>query len=427
MSKQTETASPAGVSNRGQMFLASCVALIATAIIFAVRGDIADDLCAHFNRSKEEMGLAFGFAFWGFAGAIFVGGQLCDLIGMRAILALAFLCHVVGTLMTVFAPSYLMLAVATLLIGLGNGFVEAAINPLVATIYPDKKTEKLNFLHAWWPGGIVIGSVLAYALSKAGQGWRLPQGWEIWQVKQATVLIPAVIYGIMLLRLRLPRTERVQSGVSTGRMYKEALRPLFILWFICMWLTAATELGPNQWIASIMKKTALSSTSPEAGILVLAWISAVMLVGRLFAGPVVHKLSPIGLLLASAATSAIGLVALSRVTSAPTAFVASFVFSVGICYFWPTMLGVTSERFPAGGAFLLGLIGAAGNVSTGAAQPLMGYFYDTFGPAGALRYVAILPAALVFIFGAIFIRDLAKGGYKVVKLAEEAASPEKSP
>jgi MFS family permease len=152
-----------------------------------------------------------------------------------------------------------------------------------------------------------------------------------------------------------------------------------------------------------------------------------MLVGRLFAGPVVHKLSPIGLLLASAATSAIGLVALSRVTSAPTAFVASFVFSVGICYFWPTMLGVTSERFPAGGAFLLGLIGAAGNVSTGAAQPLMGYFYDTFGPAGALRYVAILPAALVFIFGAIFIRDLAKGGYKVVKLAEEAASPEKSP
>jgi MFS family permease len=403
------------------MFFASCIALIATAIIFAVRADIADDLCTHFNRSKEEMGLAFGFAFWGFAGAIFVGGQLCDLIGMRAILGLAFLCHVAGTLMTIFAPTYLMLAVATLLIGLGSGFVEAAINPLVATIYPDKKTEKLNFLHAWWPGGIVIGSVLSFALSKAGHGWRLPEGWEIWQVKQAIVLIPALIYGIMLLRLRLPRTERVQSGVSTGRMYREALRPLFILWFICMWLTAATELGPNQWIASIMKNTALRATSPEAGILVLAWISAIMLMGRLFAGPVVHKLSPIGLLLASAVASAVGLVALSRVTSAPGAFVASFVFSVGICYFWPTMLGVTSERFPAGGAFLLGLIGAAGNVSTGAVQPLMGRLYDKFGAALALGYVAILPAALVVIFGAIFIRDLAKGGYKVVKLGEKGS------
>jgi len=419
VSSETKTANTTAVSSRGQMFFASCIALIATAIIFAVRADITDDLCAYFHRSKEEMGLAFGFAFWGFAGAIFIGGQLCDLIGMRAILALAFVCHVVGTLATIFAPTYLMLAVATLLIGLGNGFVEAAINPLVATIYPDKKTHKLNALHAWWPGGLVIGSVLSFAISKAGQGWHLPQGWDVWQVKQATVLIPAAIYGIMLLRLRLPRTERVQSGISTARMYKEALRPLFILWFICMWLTAATELGPNQWIASIMKKTALSSTSAEAGILVLAWISAIMLVGRLFAGPVVHKLSPIGLLIASAVASAVGLVALSRVTSAPTAFGASLVFAVGVCYFWPTMLGVTSERFPAGGAFLLGLMGAAGNVSTGAAQPLMGYFYDTFGPAGALRYVAILPAILVVIFGAIFISDLTKGGYKVVKLGEK--------
>jgi MFS family permease len=197
-------------------------------------------------------------------------------------------------------------------------------------------------------------------------------------------------------------------------MYKEALRPLFIMWFICMWLTAVTELGPNQWIALIMKKTAT-----ESGILILAWISLLMLIGRLFAGPVVHKLSPIGLLIASAATSAVGLVALSHVRSAPTAYAASFVFAVGICYFWPTMLGVTSERFPAGGALLLGLMGAAGMASAGLAQPLMGYFYDTYGPAGALRYVAVLPALLVVVFGAIFLRDLAKGGYKVVKLAEK--------
>jgi fucose permease len=395
------------------MFFASCIALIATAIIFAVRGDILGDLGKEFQLTNAQLGWVIIGAFWGFTISIFIGGQLCDVVGMRAILALAFIGHISGTLMTIFANGYIMLAAATLLIGLGNGFVEAAINPLVATIYPDRKTERLNLLHAWWPGGIVIGSVLAYALTKAGQGW---------QVKQAIVLIPAVIYGIILLRLRLPRTERVQSGVSTGRMYKEALRPLFILWFICMWLTAATELGPNQWIGEIMKKTATQS-----GILILAWISLIMLVGRLFAGPVVHKLSPIGLLIASSATAAVGLFAMGHVHTAPAAYGASFVFAVGVCYFWPTMLGVTSERFPAGGALLLGLMGAAGMASSGFAQPLMGKLVDVYGPASALRSMAVLPVFLIALFGAIFLRDCAKGGYKVVKLEAEgvAAKPGK--
>ena len=406
----SEIPSPVGVSNRGQMFFASCIALIATAIIFAVRGDILGDLAKQFHLTNEQLGWVIIGAFWGFTISIFIGGQLCDVVGMRAILGLAFLGQVVGTLMTIFANGYIMLAAATLLIGLGNGFVEAAINPLVATIYADRKTERLNLLHAWWPGGIVIGAVLAYGLTQAGQGW---------QVKQAVVLIPALVYGVMFLRLRLPRTERVQSGVSTKRMYKEALRPLFILWFICMWLTAVTELGPNQWIGEIMKQTATQS-----GILILAWISLIMLVGRLFAGPVVHKLSPIGLLIASSATAAVGLFAMSQVHSAPTAYAASFVFAVGVCYFWPTMLGVTSERFPAGGALLLGLMGAAGMASAGFAQPLMGYFYDTYGPAEALRYVAVLPIVLIVIFAAIFLRDRARGGYKVVKLSEQEAPPQ---
>jgi MFS family permease len=405
------------MSGRRQMFIASCIALIATAIIFAVRGDILDDLCVHFHRTKEQMGWVISGAFWGFAISIFIGGQLCDLLGMRKILVLAFLGQVVGTVLTIFASGYVMLAAATLVLGLGNGFVEAAINPLVATIYPDQKTQRLNALHAWWPGGIVIGAVAAYALTKAlGPAWH---GWESWQIKQAIVLIPVLVYGLMLLRLKLPRTERVQSGVSTGRMYKEALRPLFIVFFLCMWLTASTELGPNQWIASIMK-----STATKSGILILAWISLIMLVGRLFAAPVVRKLTPVGLLILSSVLAAVGLMAMGYVHSAPTAYLASFIFALGVCYFWPTMLGVTSERFPAGGALLLGLMGAAGNVSTAAAQPLMGYFYDHFGPAGALKYVAVLPAVLVVVFAVIYLRDLSKGGYKVVKLAEGKAAPE---
>jgi MFS family permease len=399
-------------SNRGAMFAASCISFVATAMIFAIRGDILGDLSAQFHLTKAQLGWVILGAFWGFTVTVFIGGQLCDLVGMRALVGVAFCGHVSGVLLTVFATGSGMFAAGTLLIGLADGFLEAVVNPLVSTIYPDRKTERLNALHAWWPGGAVIGSVLAYALTRAHQPW---------QVKQATALLPILIYGFIFLRLRLPRTERVQSGVSTRRMYKEALRPFFILWFACMWLTAATELGPNQWIAEILKHTATKS-----GILVLAWITLVMAIGRLFAGPVVRKLSPIGLLFASAAASGAGLVALSYARSAPAAYAASFVFAAGVCYFWPTMLGVTSERLPMGGAFLLGLMGAAGNASGGLAQPLMGLFYDKYGPVTALRYAAVLPALLFLIFGALFVRYLAAGGYRVVRL-EDLEPPTECP
>lgn len=396
---------PTDTNHRGQMFVACCIGFVATAMMFAIRADILGDLSTQFRLTNEQLGWVIIGAFWGLTIAVFIGGQLCDLVGMRALTGLAFLGHFGGVLMTVFAKGYVMFAAATLLIGLGDGFLEAVVNPLVATIYPDRKTQKLNGLHAWWPGGVVIGCIVAYALTKAGQPW---------PVKQATALIPTLIYGVMFLRLRLPRTERVQSGVSTKRMYREALRPLFILCLVCMCATAITELGPNQWVSEIMKKTATQS-----GALVLAWISFVMLVGRLSAGAAVRRLSPVGLLIASAAAAAVGLFAMSYAHSAPTAYAASFVFAAGVCYFWPTMLGVTSERFPAGGAFLLGLIGAAGSAAGGLAQPLMGYLYDRFQPDGALRHVALLPVVLLIVFVALFLHDRARGGYKAVRLGED--------
>jgi len=393
-----------------RLFVASCMALTATSVIFAVRGDILGDLGRQFHLSPAQVGWVIVGAFWGFTISIFVGGQLCDLLGMKAILGMAFGAHVVGTLLTIFAPGYIVLAAATLIIGLGNGFVEAGINPLVATIYPDRKTQKLNALHAWWPGGIVIGSVLAYILTKAGGGF------GHWQTKMWIILIPTVAYGALFLKLKLPPTERVQSGVSTAEMYKEAFRPLFLVFLFCMLLTAATELGTNQWITELMRKTAMRNVQASA-ILVLAWIHVIMLIGRLFAAPVVQKLSPTGLLVASAAVSAVGLLLLGQASSAGLAYVASFVFAVGICYFWPTMLGVTSERFPKGGALLLGLMGAAGMASAGFAQPSLGKLYEAFGAAKALQYMAILPAVLVVLFGVIYLRDLARGGYKVETLA----------
>ncbi len=385
-----------------RLFLASCVALISTAVIFAVRGDILGDLSEQFALTSTQLGWIVGLAFWGFTIAILIGGSLCDLIGMKAILGLAFLFHMLGTVLTIYAPGWVVLAAATLVIGFGNGFVEGGINPLVATVYPDQKTHKLNLLHAWWPGGIVLGSIASYGLTQIGQGW---------QMKMWLIMIPTVIYGALFLSLKLPPTERVESGVSSKDMFREALRPLFLVFFFAMILTAAVELGTNQWIGEIMKKSGL-----ESGILVLAWISLIMLVGRLFAGPVVHRLAPTGVLLLSSAIGILGLLWLSVVRTPAMAYAASFVFALGICYFWPTMLGVTSERFPRGGAFLLGLMGAVGMASAGFSQPAMGKLYQTYGAEGALRYVVVLPIVLVVIFGLVYLRDRARGGYQVEKL-----------
>jgi MFS family permease len=390
------------LTNRRRLFVASCLALVTTAMVFSIRAAVLDDLGAHFNVNKEAVGIFAGKAFLGFAAAIFLGGPLCDAFGMRPLLVLACGLHLSGVLLTIFAPSYDVLVWATFVVGLGNGLVEGVINPLIATIYADQKTHKLNVLHAWWPGGLVIGGLAAYALTLAGLGW---------QIKVGLILVPAVIYGIIALGQKFPATERVASGVSTGEMFRQALRPMFLLLAGCMVLTATTELGPNQWMESVLRQTAQTP-----GILVLVYISGLMFVLRFFAGPIAHRISPVGLLLACSALSAVGLWALSYADSAVTAFAAATIFGVGVCYFWPTMLGVTSEQFPKGGALLLGLMGAVGNVAIDRALPLMGRVYDEYGAASAFRYVTVAPIALVVIFGAMFLYFRARGGYRAVKL-----------
>jgi fucose permease len=299
---------------------------------FAVRGDILGELRAAFSLSNEDVGLAAGAWAYGFTLSIFIGGQLVDLLGMRRIMLTAFLTHVLGVALTVLASGFWTLFAGTLAIGLGNGLVEAFINPLTATIYPERKTEKLNLLHVWFPGGIVIGGLAAFALTGLGLGW---------QAKMAFILLPVLAYGALFLGQPFPRTERVQQGISTASMYRALLRPLFLVLVFSMILTSSTELATNQWIANILSSTAGLAAG---GILVLVWINGLMAVSRWFAGPMVHRLSAIGLLIASAVLSAIGLVGLSFAHSPLTAVLAATVFAVGVCYFWPTMLGVTSER-----------------------------------------------------------------------------------
>ena len=411
-----------------RLFVASCIALVTTSMVFSVRGDILDALGADFHLNKQQTGVALMPAFWGFTLSIFIGGSLVDYFGMRKLLLLSSGGYIVGVLAILFAPTpagavapyysdpgFVILYAAMLTLGLSQGLVEGVINPLCATLYPDDKTHRMNVLHAWWPGGLIIGGLLAYGITKlmaldAG-GVDAATATLGWKIKLGTLLVPAVIFGIMILRQKFPATERVAAGVSGKEMLREAVRPMFILFWVCMWMTASTELGPDQWVGSL-----ITNLIGMQGILILVYTAGIMFVLRFFGGPLARRFSPMGLLTLSAILSAMGLYALSSATTPFEAFLAATIFGVGKTYFWPVMLGITSERFPKGGALLLAIMGGTGNLSVAFIIPIMGGWYDSYGAAAAFRYVAILPMVLTVIFGALFFHYRSRGGYQAVKL-----------
>lgn len=388
---------------RSRLFLGSCLALITTSMSFAIRGDIMGPLGEQFALTNNMIGWVAGTAFWGFTLSMLIGGPLCDWLGMGRLLTFSFIGHLAGILLTIFAQGFWSLFAGTLLIGMANGCVEAACNPLVATLYPDDKTKWLNRFHVWFPGGIVIGGLISYFLSTLNLNW---------QVKMATMLVPLAIYGFLFLGKKFPQTERKAAGISNGEMVKSIFTPLFLVMFVCMWLTASSELAPNQWIPKI-----LTDSAGVSGILVLVWINGLMAVGRQFAGPIVHKLSPTGMLLFSAVFAGLGLLGLSFAQGAVPTFVAATVFALGVCYFWPTMLGFVAERCPRTGALGLALMGAAGMLAVAFVLPEMGAIYDARGGQAALRAVVVLPVILTVVFGILFALDRKSGGYRAEKLA----------
>lgn len=460
---------------RRWLFVCSCIALVTSAFTFSVRGDILQEMGDAFGLSQQGKGGIEGAVFVGMALSMLFGGFVCDFLGVKRIMFLAFASHLLGSLGTIFASyflgklegmveindrtAYYWLYATSMLMGCGNGFTEVGINPLIATLYPDKKTHYLNILHAWWPGGLVIGGLSAQFLIRG----LLPLGigpMAMWQTSLCMIAFPAVIYGLMLVPARFPLTERVESGVTTGEMFKECFRPLFLVWAVCMLMTAATELGPQKWQESVMQ-----STAGISGTLILVYTSGMMFVLRHFAGPIAHKISPVGMLTCSAALAGTGLFLLSYATNAVTAFGFATIFGLGIAYFWPTMLGVTAERFPKGGALALALMGSVGNLSISQVLPQMGKIVDRYavsyvethadaadksnilmtdkdtghvsinqpkvkempsaseaakiaaaaqaeGYRMAFRWVSLLPCFLIALFAGVILYDRSRGGYK---------------
>ncbi|WP_434036979.1 MFS transporter [Formosa sp. 4Alg 33] len=370
--------------NKKRLFLGSCLALITTAMTFAIRARLETVFGPEgIGLTLEQIGYAFTPAFFGFTLAMIFGGPMVDFIGIKKITWIAFVMHAVGIVWTILADSMSSLFLATLFVGIGNGMVEAALNPMVASMYTSEKTKMLNRFHVWFPGGIVIGSIV---------GWLVMDVLGLsWQIMVATLFVPLILYAILFFGQKFPVTERVQMGISNKKMFASIGKPLFLFMVFCMFLTAASELGTTQRIESLLKE------SVAVPLLVLAFINGIMALGRLFAGQVVHKLQPSGMLLYSAIFTFIGLWLLT-ITSGGMTFVAAAVFAVGVTFFWPTMLGFVAEYLPETGALGLSIMGGAGMFSVSLVLPIMGKLMDDANASEALRTMSILPAILIVAF-----------------------------
>ena len=384
------------------LFNASCIALIVTAMTFAIRAGILVELGNDFNLNNTQLGWVNSMAFWGFPVATIFGGLLYNYFGPKKLLVFAFVAHLLGLILTIYASGFTLLLLSSFLIGFANGSVEAACNPLIADMYTNNRTTMLNKFHVWFPGGIVIGALATNFMNTLGLGW---------QLKIAIMIIPTLIYGFMFFKAIFPKSENIDTDTSNN--IKSLFTVLFIFIAVCMTLTATTELGTQQWLQPLLEK---SGANP---MLILAMTTGIMAVGRYFAGPIVHKLNPIGVLFMSAIVSTVAIYFMS-VADGTALYGAAILFAFGVCYFWPTMIGFVAEYIPKTGALGMSLVGGMGMFATGIWNPIIGSWIDTntktaiesglsqdlaevAAGKATLANMTYFPLILILFFGILFV------------------------
>ena len=413
------------------LFWGCFIALITTSYAFISRMILCGgQFVTDFGLDKVSVGELQGAGIWPFGASIILFSLFIDRIGYKVAMLFSFVCYLIYAAMAMAAygaihgvtgdalvagqhRGYQLLYWGSIILGLGNGTVEAYINPVVATLFNKDKTKWLNILHAGWPAGLVLGGLCTIALATCTD-WRLSLG---------LILIPAFIFVFLLIGLKFPKSEREQAGIGYLAMLKELgafgalvgfglvlaqLGQVFawsstVVWgltgavvviflvltkslgrgilgvlILIMMPLATTEIGTDGWISSLMEEPMKAAGNNPAWVLV--YTSAIMMGLRFCAGPIIHRLSPLGLLATCAALAAVGLTALSKTHGAGMAviFAAATLYAVGKTFFWPTMLGLASEQCPKGGALTLNAMGGIGMLAVGILGfPFIGYLQET--------------------------------------------------
>ena len=363
----------ATADNRGRLLWASFLTLIAAGIGFGVRGGVLGNWAAEFGFTNVELGTITGGGLVGFGIVIVLGSLIAEKFSYKSVFVLAFILHIISALVTVAAApvyaamgkeaTYWCLYIGMFIFAVGNGLCEAVINPLVAALYPKQKTHYMNVLHAGWPGGLIIGGLLAHFML----------GSIRWEIPIILFLVPTVMYGVIILKEDVPKSEAGAAGVSFGDMLKEFAAPMLLFLLVLHACIGYVELGTDSWIAKIT-----DSLLTGQGLILFIYASSVMFILRFFAGPIVERINPLGLLCLSSVLGVVGLYLLSISTAAGMIWLAVTIYSFGKTFLWPTMLGVVGERYPRGGALTMGAVGGIGMLSAGfLGGPGIGYNQDT--------------------------------------------------
>lgn len=349
------------MTNSKRLFYGSCFALITTAFSFSIRAGILPQLAEAFSLSGQQLGFINSMWFLGFPISMILGGLFYHTIGPKRIMQFAFVAHALGIILTIYSGGYTGLLLSTLLIGIGNGCTEAACNPMIADAYEGKEMNTLlNRFHMWFPGGIVLGSLISKFMTDADLGWQA----QIW-----IIVVPTLIYAYLFYGQEFPK-PKVEAASSISANFKAMGTPIYLFILACMALTAISEFGPQQWTSLIMQN---SGAQP---MVILALITGLMAVGRYFGGDIVHKFDQTGVLLGSAVLAAIGIFLFSTQTGSMV-YVAAIFFALGICYFWPNMIGFVAEKIPASGALGMSIVGGMGMFSSSIFQPIIGSWIDS--------------------------------------------------
>lgn len=367
--------------NSRKLLVASFLTILVAGVGTAIRGGLLLEWGKVFGFTQTELGQITGGGFAGFGCVILIASLFLDKFGYKPFLVLAAGLHIVSVILTAAATfaysskvdtdpeaaksaAYFCLFWGIFIFAVANGICEAVINPLIATLYSKQKTHYLNILHAGWPGGMIVGALLGIFLI----------GRVRWEIILALYLVPTLVYLLMIVREKFPESEAAAAGVSFGEMLKEFAAPVLLFLLLLHACVGYVELGTDSWIVNIM-----DNVLGGKGLFILLYTSMLMFVLRFFAGPIAHRISPLGLLFVSAILAAIGLYALGSFSTLVAIMVAATVYGIGKTFFWPTMLSVVSERFPRGGALTLGAIGGVGMLSAGfLGGPGLGYTQDRY-------------------------------------------------
>lgn len=381
----SDTQGQAAAPNAMRLLWAGFMAILAAGVGYSVRGGILGQWAEQFGFTMTELGTITGGGLTGFGIVIIVTSLVADKIGYGKLMALAFVLHFVSAVITLAAPAafssggkssaFWCLFVGMFMFSIGNGLAEAVVNPLTAALFPKNKTHYLNILHAGWPAGLVLGGLAsAFMAAKTDDAGSVIEKAVDWKIQMSLFLIPVIAYGVMLMGQKFPKSEAAAAGATIGEMISTCFAPLMIMLLIIHAMVGYVELGTDSWISKI---TGAIMGSPAKGLTLFVYTSMLMFILRFFAGPIVHRISPLGLLFASGVLGATGLTLLGGASTVTACVVAATVYALGKTFLWPTMLAVASERFPKGGAVSIGMLGGVGMLSAGLlGGPAIGFKQD---------------------------------------------------